>query len=164
MSVSNHIGHQSRTKVTSQVDGIARLPAKARADAKDEEEQAQRHQVPSANVVRIGQGEDAEHEDAAGDELGEEHAGPGHEGRRVRAEDAGGGGRPRHGPDPGAPFEGVKGRLVVAIDDGCAGHGPEELGQGVHGQLAPGVAAVQAVGQGHGRVEVTAGFAADIDA
>ena len=39
MAISDSIGHQPRAKVTSNVDRIASLPTKARAEAKDEEKQ-----------------------------------------------------------------------------------------------------------------------------
>lgn len=164
MAISNHERHQSGTKVTSKVDGITSLPTEAGTNTKDEEEEAERHQVSSSNVVRVGQGEDAEHEDAAGNEFGEEHACPGHESGRVCAKDASGSGRASHGSDTGAPFKGIESRLVVGIHDGSASHGSEELGKGIDGELSPRVTAVETVGKGHRWVEVTAGLSANIDA
>ncbi len=40
MTISDCIAHQPWPKVTSKVDRVARLPAKASANAKDQEEQA----------------------------------------------------------------------------------------------------------------------------
>lgn len=164
MAISNHERHQSGAKVTSKVDGITSLPAEASANAKDEEEEAKRHQVSGSNVVGIGQGEDDEHEDAAGDELGEEHARPSHERSWIRAKDARGGGRAGHGSDASAALKGIESRLVVGVHNSSAHHGSQELSKGIDGELSPRVAAVQTVGKGHRWVEVTAGFAADIDA
>lgn len=123
MAISNHERHQSGAKVTSKVDGITSLPAEASANAKDEEEEAKRHQVSSSNVVGIGQGEDAEHEDAAGDELGEKHARPSHECSGIRAKDARGSGRAGHGSDASTSLKGIESRLVVGVHDGGAHHG-----------------------------------------
>lgn len=164
VAISNHERHQSGTEITSKVDGITSFPAEASANAEDEEEEAKRHQVSSSNVVRVGQGENAEHEDAAGNELGEKHARPSHERGRIRAKDASGGGRASHSSDTGASLKHIESRLVVGIDDGSTRHGSQELGKGIDGELSPRVAAVQTVGKRHRWVEVTAGFTANIDA
>ena len=111
MSVAEEIRHQSRPKVAGRVDGIARLPSETSADAKDDEEQAQRRQVPGADVAAVLERIDKEHEEGACDELGEELSRRRHEGGRVGAEDAGRGGFgiSRDGAEMGAAFVDVDG-------------------------------------------------------
>lgn len=162
-TVSDNIRNQAGAKVTSEVDGVSRLPAPAGADAEDEEEEGQRHEGPRGAVRRVGEGEDDQLEQARADELGEEHAGARHELGRVCAEDAGGGVGAGDGADALA-LEVVDGGHVVAVEDEGGGHGAEELADEVDGELAPRHAAVHAVGECHCRVEVAAGFLADVDA
>jgi len=79
MTISEEVRHQARTKVSGEVDGIASLPAKACADTEDDEEESERGQVTGAEVSVVLEGVDAEHQDCAGDELGEEHSSTSHE-------------------------------------------------------------------------------------
>lgn len=72
-TVANHVGNETRAKVTSQVDGIARLPAEAGTDAEDEEEQTERRKGSSAGDG-VDEGEDDKLEDGGGHKFGEEHA------------------------------------------------------------------------------------------
>lgn len=163
-AIANKVGDESRAKITSQVDGVTGFPAQASTNAKDEEEQGKGEHLASANVVVIDQGENDKLENRGGQEFGEEHASAGHEGSRICAEDTSRGVGAGDGSETGAAFKVVDGRLVVSVDDGGSGHGTEELGNGVDGELAPGVAAVDAVGQGDGGVEMTTGLATNEDA
>lgn len=146
--ISNHVGNQSRTKVSSQIDRISGLPAKAGTDAENDKEECKRKQGTSPEIVIVLEGEDHEHKDGAGDELGEELACPRHEGGRVCAEDACRGSvrEARHRSDVGAAFVDVDGRSVVPVDDGSRAHGAEDLGGRVNGPLAPGKLAQNAAG------------------
>lgn len=163
MAISDHVRNQSRTKITSEVDSIARLPTKASTDTKDEEEKSKRHHVSSIDIVGVSQSKDTEHENAAGDEFREEHACPSHKRGRICAKDPGRCGRASHRPDTSAALKGIKSRLIVAIHDSGTNHGSEKLSKGVDRQLAPGVAAVQTVGKSHRWVEVTTRFTANKD-
>lgn len=69
-AVSNHVRYQSRSKVPGEVDGISGLPAKSRANAKNQEEEAERHEFAGAGIE---EGVDAEHQDGTADELVPEH-------------------------------------------------------------------------------------------
>lgn len=152
-AIPNHIRHQPRAKVPRQVNRIPRLPAPRGADPEDQEKQTQRHQVAGAGVQeRV----DAEHEHRAVDELAPEHGRARHEGRRVRAEDARAARVEPDGAHAGSALERVDGAAVVAVDDRRARHGAEHLRDEVDGELAPGEAAEDAVGERHGWVEVAA--------
>ena len=76
MSISENIGHQSRTKVTSQIDRVSSFPTKACANAEEEEEKTQREPIPPTSactiVAVILESEDAQHQYRACDELREE--------------------------------------------------------------------------------------------
>jgi len=85
--VSEHVAHQTWTKVTGEVDGVSGLPSEARTDAENEEEhRASGTKVSGGVVALVTNGEDDKHEDPAGDELGEELARLGQERGRIRAE------------------------------------------------------------------------------
>lgn len=86
MAITQEIGHESRTKVTRQVDGVTCFPAEACADSEDDEEETEWGQVASAHVLVVEQDIDQEHQDGAGDELGEELSRLGHERGRICAE------------------------------------------------------------------------------
>ena len=164
VAVAEEIAHESWPEVARQVDGVAGLPAEAGADAEDDEEETQGREGPGADVAVVLEGVDAEHEQRAGDEFGEELARLGHEGGGVGAEDAGGAGVAPDGADPGAAFEDVDRRLVVGVDDGGGAHGAEDLRQHVGGEFAPGELAVHAVGEGDGRVDMGTRDATRVDA
>lgn len=141
-AVANHIRNQSRAKVPGQVDGITSLPAKSRTNTKDEKKQTERQQIASA---RVDKGVDAKHEDRATNELIPEHGRPSHERCRVGTKDTRARCIETDGSDAGPAFKGINGASVVTIDDGCAGHGAEELGDEVDGEFAPGKASKDAV-------------------
>lgn len=83
-------------------------------------------------------------------------ASPGHERGWVGAEDSGrcGGRVTRDSSDAWAAFVDVDGGLVVAVDDCCAAHGAEDLGDEIDGELAPGEFAQDATGECYGGVDV----------
>ena len=162
-TVANHVGNETRAKVTGEVDSVTSLPAEASTDTEDEEEETEGHHLAGTNVVVVGHGVDAHHEDSRGDDLGEEHASTSHELGRVRAEDASGGSLAANSSDTSAALKHVDGRLVVSVDNGSTGHGAEDLSNGVDGELAPRVATEDAVGEGNSRVDVTAALSRDVD-
>lgn len=162
-AIANKVGNETRAEITSQVDGITSLPTQGSTNAKDEEEEGQWQHLTGADVVVIDKGKDDKLKNGAGEKLGEEHAGTGHKRSGVCAKDTGGSIGAADGSDSGAALEVINGRLVVAVNDGSAGHGTKKLGQGVDGELAPGVATVDAVGQGDCRVDMPARLAADVD-
>lgn len=163
VTVSNHVRNKTGPKVTSQVDGVAGLPAEARANAEDQEEQTQWKERSGANVAVVDQGENHKLQDGAGDELGKEHSCARHEGGGIRAEDTRAGGVQSHGPDAAASLEHVNGGLVVCIDNRSSRHGTEELANEVDGELPPRETAVEAVGERHCWVEVAARLATAVD-
>lgn len=158
MAIAKNVRNQTRTEVTSQVDGIASLPTEASTDAEDEEEERQGEELAGIAIFGIGQGENDEHENAGCDKLGKPHRGTRHELGGIRAENAGGG----EGADANTTLEVVNGEDIVAVDDEGAGHGTQDLSDGIDGKFSPGVAAEQAVGKGNGWVKVTAGLFPDI--
>lgn len=162
MTVSENVRNQAGTKVTSEIDGVSRFPTPAGSDAEDEEEEGERHEGAGGAVGRVGESEDDELEETGADELGEKHAGPGHELGWVCTEDAGGGVGTRNRANALA-LKVVDGRHVVAVEDEGRNHGTQELADEVDGKLAPGHTTVYAVGQCHCWVEMTAGFLADVD-
>lgn len=163
MSVTDNVRSQAGAEVTSQVNGIASLPTEAGTDTEDEEEECNGHVLAGVSTLGVDEGEDDKDEDAAGDKLGPEHGLAGHELGRVRAEDAGGGGVADDGAH-GAALEVVDGVVVVAIHDEGASHGAQQLAHEVDGELAPRVAAVEAVDEGHDGVKVATRRLGDIEA
>lgn len=165
MSITDKIRKQSRPKVSSQIDSVARLPAQRGTDAEDQKEQRERDHVAGPEVRVVLDGENHKDEDGARDDLGEELARRGQEGLGVRAKDPRGRrvAVPWHRADSGAPLVRVDGGLVVAVDDGGAAEAPRDLGAGVYRELPPGEPAEDAVDHGYGRVEVTSGAARDVD-
>ncbi|CAF3502970.1 unnamed protein product [Fusarium graminearum] len=97
-SISEHVRNQTRTKITSQVDGISSFPTKAGTDTEDQEEQTQWHQWTSADVGAVRHGKDDELQNRAGDEFGEEHASACHKLSRIGTEHSGGRVLANHGP------------------------------------------------------------------
>ena len=86
-------------------------------------------------------------------------AGFGEEGGWVGGEDSGcgcggRGGRVGDGAEVRTAFVEGDGGFVVEVDDGGAGHGTEELGEGVQGEVGPGEVAEETGGEGYGGVEV----------
>lgn len=160
VSVTDHVRDQTRTKVTSQVHGVTRLPTEAGTKGEDQETDHQGHQVAGAVV---GQAEEAEHEDGRGDVLGEEHAGGAQERSRVGTEDAGSRVVARDGADVATALENVDGRPVVGVNNSSGGHGAQQLGDEVDGELAPWELAVHATGKCDGWVQVATGLAGDVD-
>ena len=162
-SVSDRIRHQTRAKVTSQIDRVAGLPAKTGADAKDQEEEGQGKEVAGAGLAhgaRVGtvfQSEDDEHEHGGGDEFGKELVGFVQKGLRIRAEDSGSGMLGGwDGASAGSAFEGVDAGDVVGVDDPGGDEATEELRDQVDGEAFPGETAVEAVGERDGGIQVTA--------
>lgn len=166
VAVADKVRDEARTKVTGQVDGITSLPTEASANAKDEEEepQGEHAHVRAIEVVRIGEAKNDELENAACDKLGEEHAGSGHEGSGICAEQASGGVFATNGANVDTALKGVNGRTVVGVDDSSSRHGSKQLCQSIDRELAPGVATVEAVGKGNGGVEMAARLAGDEEA
>lgn len=147
VTITQEVGHQSRTKVPSEIDCVARLPSETGTNAEDDEEKGQWCEVAGAEVTVVFEGVDAEHEDGGGDEFGEELTGFGHEGGWVGAEDSRGGGVAVSwdGAELAAAFVDVDGGFVVGVDDPGGAHGAEDLGEHVGGEFAPGEAAEDAV-------------------
>ncbi|GMG02961.1 unnamed protein product [Aspergillus oryzae var. brunneus] len=137
---------------------VTGLPTEAGADAEDDEEEGEGREGAGAEIGVVFQGEDHEHEDGAGDEFREELARLGHEGGWVGAEDPGCcvGRVTWDGADTGATFVDVDGGFVVAVDDCCAAHGAEDLGDEVDREFSPGEFAQDAAGEGYGGVDVRA--------
>ena len=162
MAVANHVRNKTGAKVTSQVNGVASLPTEASANTEDQEEEAQGHQGASTNVSTVGEGEDDKLQDGASDELGEEHAGPGHESSGIGAEDARSGVGSSNSSDAGSLI-GVESGLVVGIDDGGTSHGSKNLRNHVDGEFAPWVASEDAIGEGNSWVEMTTGLSTTVD-
>lgn len=163
VTVSYNVRDKTRAKVTSQVDGITRLPTEASTDSKDQEEKSKGHQVLGVSISGVGHGKNNKHQDTAGDEFGPPHLGPGKEGGRVSTEDASG----RSGPSDGSDsrtFKVINGLLVGSEDDEGTSHGTEKLSKSVYGPFAPWVAAVKTVAKGDGWVQVTARFLAAVNA
>lgn len=154
MTVTDHVRHQARTKVTGEVDGIACLPSETSTNAKDDEEEAERRQRTSSDVSIVLQSVDQEHEQGAGDELGEEHAGSGHESRRVCAEDTSGGIFAGNGTNACSALEDINRRLVVGIDDRSGRHCTKKLSEHVDWEFSPREFPEDAICKRHGRVEM----------
>jgi len=91
-------------------------------------------------------------------------AGFGEEGLRVCAENLGCGALGGRDGAYAVAGEVVDAVDVVDVDDARGAETAEELGEEVHGEASPGEAAVEAVGEGDGGVEVGAAVAADVDA
>jgi hypothetical protein len=53
---------------------------------------------------------------------------------------------------------------VVAVHDESTSHGAKELAHEIDGELSPGMTSEEAVGESDGRVEMTTGLLADVDA
>jgi hypothetical protein len=163
VTVSKHVRNKTRTKVTGKVDSVTSLPTEAGTDAKDQEEQTKGHELSGANVVVIGHGVNAHHQDGRGNDFGEEHASAGHERSGVCAEDASGGSVASDSPDASTTLKHVDGGLVVAVDDSSASHGSENLSEHVDRELAPRVATENTVGKGDGRIDVTTALAGGVN-
>lgn len=164
MAVTDHVGHQARTKIPSEVDSIARLPAKAGANTKDNEEEPQWCKWSSAEISVVLEGVDEEHQQRAGNEFGEELASLGHERCRIGAEDASGRSVASDCADARASLKDIDRRLVVAIDNRSGAHGSQNLGYHVDREFAPWKFAKDAVGKSDSRIEVSPREAACVDA
>jgi hypothetical protein len=138
-AISEHVRHQSRTKVSSEINRIASFPAtvqrgtalaphiqktlrsrhdlQASTNSKDDKEQSQRNKISGSKIPVVFERVDQEHQDRAGDEFGEELASLGHEGCWVGAKNAccRRFGITRHRTDVGPSFEDINGGLVVGI-------------------------------------------------
>lgn len=88
-AVSQQVRHQSWTKVSGKINGIAGFPTEAGTNPKNDEEQAERREVSRTDIAVIFQGVDQEHQQHTPNEFAEEHAGGGHELGWVGAEDTG---------------------------------------------------------------------------
>ena len=134
-SITQHVRDEPRAKVAGRVDCVSGLPAEAGADAVDDEEEAQRHEVARTDIPRVEQGVDEEHEERTSDELVEELARLCQVRRRVGGEDA----RRRVVRVPWdraqtrAAFVHVHGGFVVAVDHRCGAHRAQHLRERVHG-------------------------------
>lgn len=152
MAISHSVAHETWTKVSNKIDRVARLPAKASADAENEEEQPQWKPGPRSRkcalITIILQRKDDEHEHKTRNELVKEHACFGHRVLRVSAKDCGcccldG----RHGADVAAAFEGVDAVDIVDVDHACCTEATEELGEEVDWEASPWEFAQDAVGE-----------------
>ncbi|KAG7119882.1 Chorismate synthase like protein [Verticillium longisporum] len=114
VAVTEDVRHETRAKVTGEVNGIAGLPAKARANAEDDEEHGQREEGSGRHAVLVDQGVHDELENRTRQELGPPLSRGVHEIGGVRAENAGGGGLETDGADAAAALELVNGEAVVA--------------------------------------------------
>jgi len=152
VTVTDHVGDETWTEITSQVDGIAGLPSEASTDTEDDEEEAERTKVTSTDVTAVCKSVDKEHKESAGNELGEKLASLGHEWLRVCAENAGCCGVACDSTDARATFENVDGRLVVCVDNGRCSHGSEDLGEHVDREFSPWVLSEDAVGESDSRI------------
>ena len=167
MAVPKEIGHEPWSEVPSQVDGEGCLPPETGRDSEDDEEDAEWNQIPGAEVAVVLERVDAEHEDGARDELGEELAGFGEEGGWVGAEDPRGGcvgSEAGDGADVATAFVDVDGGFVVAVHDAGSTHGAQHLGEHINGKFAPGKPAEDTVCEGDSRIDVGTRYAGDIDA
>lgn len=166
MSISNPVSKQSGTEISSQINGISSLPTESSTNAKDQEEQRKRYEVPGSEIRIVLEREDDKHQHRAGDDFRENLARLGQEGLRIRAEDAGGGvvGKPGDRADGAAALELVDGGLVVAVDNGRGAEAAHDLRACVDGELPPREFAVQAIDERDGWVEVSACAAGYVDA
>jgi hypothetical protein len=122
MAVSNKIGKQTRTKISSKIDGIAGLPAKCSTETKYQEKQPQGDQVASAQIGVVLEGEYDEDEHGACYEFRKEHSRRGEKRLRIGGKDSGGRclGVSRHCSDASPSFVCVDRRLVVPINNSLA--------------------------------------------
>lgn len=153
-AVADNVSGETRTKVTSGIHGVTGFPAKRGTETKDKEDENQRTEVSSRQVVGIVDSVDTEHEDGGSDELGEKHTGACHEGSRVGAENASSRGGTANGTDTNTLVH-VKSRLVVTVNNEGTEEGTHELSKDIDGELLPGKAAEDTVGKGDGGVEMT---------
>jgi hypothetical protein len=120
VAIPNKVGEQSRAKISSKINRIARLPPKSRADAEDQKEKHERSKIACAKIAVVFQDEDHEHEHRTCDELGEELASLRHEWLRIRAEDASSRVLSGNSANVGAALVYIDGGFVVAVNDSCA--------------------------------------------
>ena len=154
MTIAEHVGNEARAKVSSKIDSIACLPAKARTDAKDDEEESKWCEWASAQVPIILEDVDEEHEESGSNELGEELSSLGHELCWVGAKDTSGSSRSSDGTHAAA-LELVDGTLVVSVDDCSSTHGTEDLCQHVAREFPPGKLSEHTVGESDGGIQVS---------
>lgn len=156
MTVTNHVTNQTRTKVSSEVDRVSSFPAEASADAKDDEEEAERRKVACTDISIILQGVDQEHQKGASDKLGEELTGFCHELCWIGAENTSCSSRAADSANIGTTLKNVDRRLVVGVNNRRRSHGTENLGDHIGGELSPGELAEDAVGERDSRIKVGA--------
>lgn len=165
MSITDKVGEQSRTKVSSEIDRITRFPTQGCTDSKNQEKQREGDQIARSQIGVVLDGENDKDQDGARDDLGKELSGFGEEGLGVGTKDPGG--RrvtvTRDRTDGGTTFVGVDGRLVVPVDDGRTAETSRHLGAGVYGELPPREPSVDTIDHGYGGVQVTSGATCDID-
>lgn len=165
-SVPDNIAHEPRSKVPRKVHRVARLEPKTGAQSPDQEEQADGKDLDVAHwprVAHILQREDAEHQHRRLDDFGPELRVCRHEGLRVRAEYARGGGLGGgHGAVPNALVR-VDRVVVVPVHDARGEEASQELREEVDREPPPREAAVEAVAECDRRVEVAARVAGDVD-
>ena len=167
-SITHRITHQPRPKVPRKIQRIPRLIPKASPQPKYQEEQRQREKIripPNPpRIRRILERKNHKNQYRTRNELGEKLARFGQVRLRVCAEYLGCGARGGRDGAHAVSSEVVDGVDVVYVDDARGAEAAKELGEQVHGEAAPGKAAVKAVGERHGGVEVGAAVAADVDA
>lgn len=124
-TVTDGVGHQSGPEISSEVDGVASFPAETCTNTEDDEEQRQRYEILRTEIMVVLNRIDEEHEQCAGNNFAEEHAGSRHERRRICAEDPGRRiiGIPWNGANANAAFKLVDCGLVVGVDDEGGTHG-----------------------------------------
>ena len=154
MPIPDEIREQPGSKVSSQINRIAGLPAERRTDSKDQEEQAQGNHISRTEIRIIFQRKDHEYKYSTGDDLREDLSRLRQEGLRIRIEHTRGCGVgiSWDGEERGAPLICVNGGFVIAVDDGGAAEAARDLCAGVDGELVPRKLAVEAVDECDGRV------------
>lgn len=136
---TKEVRHESRTKITSQVNGIASFPTEASTNTEDDEEKTQRCQWSSSDVTLIFQSVNQEHEQTTGDQFREKLSRLGHEWLWVGAEDSGCGGFTvsRDCADVGTSLIDIDGGFIVGVYDAGSAHGSEDLCEGVNWEFSP---------------------------
>ncbi len=156
---AGHRREEPRTEVARRIDGVAGIEAEGHADADDEEAHEDRaHPGRRRHVLRVADGEDADHEQRRADDLIDQAAADRQERLRIRGED------PGRALGPGdlahAAIEHREGLAIGQEDERGRHEGPGRLGQRIRRHLAPGQSAVHGQRHRDGGIQVRARHAA----
>lgn len=163
MSVPNSIRHKSRSEIPGKIKSVTSLEPKTSTEPENQEEQHQRQQVARPNIRVVLERKNNKHKNSTGDKLGEEHIRSRQKSLGIGAKDAGSGGfRRRHCPLAIA-FKVVDRGDIVDINNARPTEPTEELGEEVYWKTPPGQLAVEAAGEGDGRIEECTRVASNID-